>query len=71
VVGLLRGYSWLQMLKASISLAVAAVPEGFLTVATTTLAWYQGDGKHQVAVRHLAAVETRCRTGFCLDKTGT
>ena len=38
LIGLARGYGWLQMLKTSISLAVAAVPEGLPTVATTTLA---------------------------------
>jgi len=37
-VGLLRGYGFLEMLKSSISLAVAAVPEGLPTIATTTLA---------------------------------
>lgn len=37
-IGLLRGLGLLPMLRASISLAVAAVPEGLPTVATTTLA---------------------------------
>jgi P-type Ca2+ transporter type 2C len=73
VVGLLRGYSWLEMLKASISLAVAAVPEGLPAVATTTLALgIKEMRRHQVAVRHLAAVETLGAVQvFCLDKTGT
>ncbi len=34
-VDIVRGYGWLQMLASSISLAVAAVPEGLPTVATT------------------------------------
>ncbi|MCL0085361.1 HAD-IC family P-type ATPase [Thermodesulfovibrionales bacterium] len=38
IIGLLRGYGLLQILKVSISLAVAAVPAGLPTVATTTLA---------------------------------
>ncbi|MCX8034645.1 MAG: cation-transporting P-type ATPase, partial [Thermodesulfovibrio sp.] len=34
IIGLIRGYGILEMLKTSISLAVAAVPEGLPTVAT-------------------------------------
>jgi Ca2+-transporting ATPase len=33
-IGMLRGFAWLQMLKASISLAIAALPEGLPTVAS-------------------------------------
>src|SRR5208337_2324013 len=54
LVGLLRGYGFLQMLKSSISLAVAAVPEGLPTVATTTLALgIRNMRKHKVLIRHL------------------
>ncbi len=72
-VGLLRGYGLLQMLKASISLAVAAVPEGLPTVATTTLALGIRDmRRHKVLIRQLAAVETLGSVQvICLDKTGT
>lgn len=73
VIGLLRGYGFLQMLKISISLAVAAVPEGLPTVATTTLALGIRDmRKHKVLIRRLDAVETigSVQT-ICLDKTGT
>ncbi len=73
VLGLMRGYGILQMLKTSISLAVAAVPEGLPTVATTTLAL--GIGKmrrHNVLIRRLDAIEAlgSIQT-ICLDKTGT
>jgi len=72
-VGVMRGYAILEMLKASVSLAVAAVPEGLPAVATTTLAMGISDmRKHNVAVRHLDAVETLGSVQvFCMDKTGT
>ena len=72
-IGLLRGYGWLPMLKSSISLAVAAVPEGLPTVATTTLAlglWEMR--KRNVLIRRLEAVEALGSVQtICLDKTGT
>jgi Ca2+-transporting ATPase len=73
VVGLLRGYGMLQMLRTSISLAVAAVPEGLPTVATTTLALgIRTMRRHKVLIRHLDAVETLGAVQvICLDKTGT
>ncbi|NTU41742.1 MAG: HAD-IC family P-type ATPase [Nitrospirales bacterium] len=73
LIGLLRGYGFLQMLKTSISLAVDAVPEGLPTVATTTLALGIGKMKKQrVLIRHLNAVETLGSVQtICLDKTGT
>jgi Ca2+-transporting ATPase len=72
-VGVLRGYAWLEMLKASVSLAVAAVPEGLPAVATTTLAMGINEMRRRnVAVRHLDAVETLGAVQvFCMDKTGT
>jgi len=73
LIGLLRGYGFLETLKFSISLAVAAVPEGLPTVATTTLALgIRNMRRHHVMIRRLEAVETlgSIQT-ICLDKTGT
>ncbi|MGJ5676463.1 MAG: HAD-IC family P-type ATPase [Nostochopsis sp.] len=72
-IGILRGNSLLQMLKSSISLAVAAVPEGLPTVATTTLALGIANmRKHNVLIRRLDAVETLGSVQtICMDKTGT
>jgi P-type Ca2+ transporter type 2C len=72
-LGLLRGYGFIEMLKSAISLAVAAVPEGLPTVATTTLALgIINMRKHHVLIRRLDAVETLgCVQTVCLDKTGT
>ena len=61
------------MLRTSICLAAAAVPEGLPTVATTTLALGIRDmRRHNVLIRHLDAVETLgALQTICLDKTGT
>ncbi len=73
VVGLLRGYGLLQILRSAISLAVAAIPEGLPTVATTILALdIRTMRKHKVLIRHIDAVETLGSVQtICLDKTGT
>ncbi len=73
VMGFAWGYGWLEMLRTSICLAAAAVPEGLPAAATTTLALGIRDmRKHHVLIRHLNAVETLGAVQtVCLDKTGT
>ncbi|KPK66596.1 MAG: hypothetical protein AMS21_01315 [Gemmatimonas sp. SG8_38_2] len=72
-IGMLRGYGLLQMTRSSISLAVAALPEGLPTVAMTVLSLGVRDlRKRDALVRHLDAVETLGAPQIiCLDKTGT
>ena len=73
LIGLARGQGFLEMLKMSISLAVAAVPEGLPAVATTTLALGIRNMRRQnVLIRRLDAVETLgVVQTMCFDKTGT
>lgn len=72
-IGLLRGYGPLELLKATIALGVAAIPEGLPTVATTTLALGLNEMRQRkVLIRHLDAVEALGAVQvMCLDKTGT
>ncbi|XSG86091.1 MAG: HAD-IC family P-type ATPase [Methylohalobius sp. ZOD2] len=73
MVGVLRGYGWITMLKSAISLAVAAVPEGLPTVATTTLALgIRRMRTRRALVCQLNAVENLgALQVICFDKTGT
>jgi Ca2+-transporting ATPase len=73
LLGIARGMPWLNLLKLSISLGVAAIPEGLPAVATSTLALGVARmRKRQVLVRRLGAIETLgSMDTLCFDKTGT
>jgi Ca2+-transporting ATPase len=73
VIGVLRGYRVIEILRTAISLAVAAVPEGLPTVATTTLAaGVRRLHARGLLVRRLDSIETLGAIQVIgLDKTGT
>jgi Ca2+-transporting ATPase len=73
LLGVMRGRSLLQMMQTSISLAVAAVPEGLPTIGTTTMALGVGNlKKRNILVRRLNVLEALGSVEvLCLDKTGT
>jgi P-type Ca2+ transporter type 2C len=73
ITGVMRRTALALISKTTISLAVAAVPEGLPTVATTTLALgIRKLNAQRVIIRDLEAVETLGEVQtICFDKTGT
>ncbi|MDJ1506041.1 cation-transporting P-type ATPase [Xanthocytophaga agilis] len=73
VFGLLQGKDLLTLLKTSIALAIAAIPEGLAIVATISLAYGMLRlAKKNVIIKRLSSVETLGSANVVFsDKTGT